>query len=95
MAPDRGGTLNAYALQKIAAGYGEETRSAAAATTRARQARRERHAESLHDEAAGLVGSGGLSGRAGRGGRGGRGGFLAGPVPRPRESQETVTHRAA
>jgi hypothetical protein len=84
--------LNAYALQKIAAGYGEETRSAAAATTRARQARRERHAESLHDVAAGLVGSGDLSDRAGRGGRGG---FLAGPVPRPRASEETVTRRAA
>jgi hypothetical protein len=74
--------LNTYALQKIAAGYGEEKRSAAAATTRARQARRERHAESLPDAAAGLVGSGRLSG-------------LAGPVPRPRESEETVTHRAA
>jgi hypothetical protein len=68
-----------YALQKIAAGYVEETRSEAAATTRARQARRERHAESLHDVA----------------GRGGRGGVLAGPVPRPRESEETVTRRAA
>jgi hypothetical protein len=90
-----------YALQKIAAGYVEETRSEAAATTRARQARRERHAESLHDVAGGLVGSGDLSGRAGQGdragraGRGGRGGFLAGPVPRPRESEETVTRRAA
>ena len=84
--------MNTYALQKIATGYGEETRSAAAATTRARQARRERHAESRHDVAAGLVGSGGLSGRAGRGGRGG---FLAGPVPHPRESEETVTRRAA
>jgi hypothetical protein len=84
-----------YALQKIAADYGVQTRSAAAATTRARQARRERHAESLHDVAAGLVGPGSLSGRDGQGGRGGRGGFLAGPVPRPRASEETVTHRAA
>ena len=78
--------MNTYALQKIATGYGVQTRSAAAATTRARQARRERHAESRHDVAAGLVGSGGLSGR---------GGFLAGPVPHPRESEETVTRRAA
>jgi hypothetical protein len=84
--------LNTYALQKIAAGYGEETRSAAATATRARQAWRERHAESLHDfaaDAAGPAGSGGLSGR------GGRRGLLAGPVPRPRESEETVTRRAA
>lgn len=78
--------MNTYALQKIAAGYGEETRSAAATTTRARQARRERHAEYLHDVAAGPSGSGGL---------GGRRGLLAGPVPRPRESEETVTRRAA
>jgi hypothetical protein len=92
MAPDRGGIVNTYALQKIVAGYGEETRSAAAATTRARQARRERHAEILHDVPAGPAISGSLSGRAGRGGRGG---FLAGPAPRPRESDETVTHRAA
>jgi hypothetical protein len=81
-----------YALQKIAAGYGVQTRSAAAATTRARQARRERHAESLHDVAAGPATLGGLSGRAGRGGRVG---FLAGPVPRPRESEETATRHAA
>jgi hypothetical protein len=87
--------VNTYALQKIAAGYGEESRSAAATTTRARQARRERHAESLPDAAAGLVGSGRLSGLASRAGRAGRAGFLAGPVPRPRESEETVTHRAA
>jgi len=81
--------VNTYALQKIVAGYGVETRSAAAATTRARQARRERHAESRHDVAAGPATSGDLSGR------GGRGGFVAGPVPRPRESEETVTRRAA
>jgi hypothetical protein len=87
--------MNTYALQKIAAGYGQEMRSEAAATTRARQARRERHAESLPDVATGPATSGGLTGRAGRTGRGGRGGFLAGPVPRPRESEETVTRRAA
>jgi hypothetical protein len=80
--------LNAYALQKIAAGYGEETRSAAAATTRVRQARRERHAQSLPDASYGPAGWRGLSGRGGRG-------FLAGPVPRPRESEETMTRRAA
>jgi hypothetical protein len=91
-APDRGGIVNTYALQKIAAGYGEETRSAAATTTRARQARRERHAESRPHAAADLAGSGDLGGR---GGRGGRGGFLADAVPQPRESVETVTRRAA
>jgi hypothetical protein len=80
-----------YALQKIAAGYGVQTRWEAATTTRARQARRECHAESLH-AAAGLAGSGVLSVR---GGRGGRRGLLAGPVPRPRESEETMTRRAA
>jgi hypothetical protein len=78
--------MNTYALQKIAAGYGRERRSAAAATTRARQARRERHAESPHDVAAGL---GGLRGPRGRGG------LQAGVVPQPRESEETMTHRAA
>jgi hypothetical protein len=87
--------LNAYALQKIAAGYGEESRSAAATATRARQARRERRDESLPDAAAGLVGSGRLSGLASRAGRASRAGFLAGPVPRPRESEKTVTDRAA
>jgi hypothetical protein len=87
--------VNTYALQKIVAGYGEETRSAAAATTRARQARRERHAEILHDVPAGPAISGSLSGRGGRGGRAGRGGLLVGPAPRPRESDETVTRRAA
>jgi hypothetical protein len=81
--------LNTYALQKIAAGYGVQTRSEAATTTQARQARRERHTESLHDVAAGPAGSRVLSGR------GGRRGLLAGPVPRPRESQDTVTRRAA
>jgi hypothetical protein len=84
--------LNTYALQKIAAGYGVQTRSEAATTTQARQARRERHTESLHDVAAGPPGSRVLSGLSGRGGRRG---LLAGPVPRPRESQDTVTRRAA
>jgi hypothetical protein len=78
--------LNTYALQKIAAGYGEERRSAAATTTRARQARRERHAESLHDVAVGPARLGGSRGRRG---------LLASPVPSPRESEETVTRRAA
>jgi hypothetical protein len=78
--------LNTYALQKIATGYGVQTRSAAAATTRARQARRARRAASLVDANAGLGGGTG---------RGGRGGFLAGAVPRPRESQEAMTRRAA
>jgi hypothetical protein len=90
--------MNTYALQKIATGYGQEMRSAAATRTRARQARRERHAESLRDVAAGLGGLGGLGGPhgpRGQGGRGGRGGLVAGAVPRPRESEETVTHRAA
>ena len=81
--------MNTYAMQKIAAGYGVQTRSEAATTTRARQARRERHTESLHDVAAGLAGSRVLSGRSGRRG------LLAGPVPRPRESQDTMTRRAA
>jgi len=73
-------------MQKIAAGYGVQTRSEAATTTRARQARRERHAESRLDGAAGL---------ARLGGRGARGGLVAGAVPRPRESQDTMTRRAA
>jgi hypothetical protein len=72
--------LNTYALQKIAAGYGVQTRSEAATTTRARQARRARRAGSRPDAAAGPVG---------------RGGFLPGPIPRPRESEETMTRRAA
>jgi hypothetical protein len=71
--------MNTYVLQKIAASYGQETRSAAAATTRARQARRARHTGVL-PRAAGPVG---------------RGGFLAGGVPRPRESAELITRRAA
>ena len=90
--------MNTYAMQKIAAGYGEETRSAAATTTRARQARHERHAESLHDVAAGPAGAGGLISRGGLSGRGirhGRHGLLTGPVPHRRESGETVTRRAA
>jgi hypothetical protein len=78
--------LNTYALQKIAAGYGEESRTAAATTTRVRQARRERHAESLHDVAVGPADLGGPRGRRG---------LMAGPVPRPRESEETMTRRAA
>jgi hypothetical protein len=72
--------MNSYALQKIAASYGEERRSAVAATTRVRRAR---HAESWPEAAAGL------------GGRGRRGGLVAGAVPRPRESRETMTRRAA
>jgi hypothetical protein len=72
--------MNAYALEKIAASYGREMRSAAAATGRARKARRARHTESLPDVAAGP---------------GSREGFLAGAVPRPRESEEAMTHRAA
>jgi hypothetical protein len=72
--------LNTYAMQKIAADYGVQTRSVAATTTQARQARRDRHAQPLHDVAAGS---------------GGRRGWLAGPVPRPREAEETVTRRAA
>jgi hypothetical protein len=75
--------MNSYALEKIAASYGEERRSAVAATTRVRRAR---HAECRPEAAAGL---------ARLGGRGRRGGLGAGPVPRPRESQETMTRRAA
>jgi hypothetical protein len=72
--------MNPYALQKIAAGRAEEMRSAGAATWRARQARRARHAESVLDAAAGP---------------GSRDGFLAGAIPRPRESEEATTRRAA
>jgi hypothetical protein len=71
--------MNSYALQKIAATYREERRSAVAAATRVRRAR---HAESRPEAAAGL---------ARLGGRGRRG--VA--VPHPRESQETMTRRAA
>lgn len=72
--------MHPYVLQKIAAGHAEEMRSAAAARGRARQARRTRHAESRPDTAAGPAS---------------RGGFLATAVPRPRESEEAMTRRAA